>query len=204
MRPDGGVVPFPLPFASAAERLRTAIDRLEEEAKAESSYPDTVMGKWVGMLRDLMRAFQTIEQGREEQLRMLARITQAADRAEADAARAKADHPAWTEAVIDRVADRVGVALLVRARAHKQSQVFAALLCIALFASAAWNGYNLAALDRCRDMLRQRQAEPYGTAHRSSDPGGREANPLFQVLASPRSGDPKAGRHPVGSAGWPL
>lgn len=206
VQPDGGVPLLLVPFALLTERLMTAVDNLEEAAKAESNYPDTLMGKWVGVLRDVMSAFQMIDEIRGEQLRRLAKVTQAAAaRPEADATSAQADHLAWIEAVSDRVADRVQAAMLIRAQARNRAEVFrTALLCTALLASVAWNGYNSSALNRCLDLPRQRQVGSYAMGHRSPNPVGREAIPMFPDRASLQLEGPKAERHPTGNAGWPL
>ena len=86
---DGSTLPPSVRFTASTDRLRAAIDNLDAAAKAELIFPDSPLGAWVAAQKDVLNALYVMEEGREEQLRML--IEGAKATAEAEAARAQAE-----------------------------------------------------------------------------------------------------------------
>ena len=85
----GGSPPSPTPPVAATDRLRAAIDGLDEAARAEGIAPDGPLGAWVAAQKDVLNALYAVEEHREEQVRAL--LENAKATAEAQLARAQAE-----------------------------------------------------------------------------------------------------------------
>ena len=86
---DGSVLPPSVRFTASTDRLRTAIDNLDAAAKAERIFPDGPLGAWVAAQKDVLNALYVVEEGREEQLRLLVEGARATAEAEAILAQAE-------------------------------------------------------------------------------------------------------------------
>ena len=176
---DGGTLPPSVRFTASTDRLRTAIDNLDAAAKAERIFPDSTLGAWVAAQKDVLNALYVMEEGREEQLRLLiegAKATAEAEaaRAQAEVARAQAEVRKADQSIAkaeielaqaqaqsvkvigDGIAARVQGALVIRAKAYNTTRYLATALCYAvvllgtLLGGYAWSSRDHANSDEMR------------------------------------------------------
>ncbi len=169
---EGGMLPSSVRFTAATDRLRTAIDNLDAAAKAARVFPDGPLGAWVAAQKDVLNALYVVEEGREEQVRLL--IEGAKATAEAEAARAQAEvsrlglsinkaeielaqtQAESAKAIGDEIAKRVQGALVIRAKAYNRTRylgtalLYAAVLLGALLGGYAWSSRDHADSDEAR------------------------------------------------------
>ena len=168
----GSTLPASVRFTASADRLRAAIDNLDAAAKAEFIFPDSPLGTWVAAQKDVLNALYVMEEGREEQLRLL--IEGAKATAEAEAARAQAEvrkadqfiakaeielaqaQGESVKAIGDGIAARVQGALVIRAKAYNTTKylttalLYAVVLLGTLLGGYAWGSRDHANSDEMR------------------------------------------------------
>ena len=169
---DGGTLPPSVRFTASTDRLRTAIDNLDAAAKAERIFPDSTLGAWVAAQKDVLNALYVMEEGREEQLRLLiegARATAEAEAVRAQAEVRKADQSiakaeielaqaqAQSVKVIgDGIAARMQGALVIRAKAYNTTKylttalLYGVVLLGTLLGGYAWSSRDHANSDEMR------------------------------------------------------
>ncbi len=146
------------------DRLRVAIDRLEQAARADFIQADSMLGAWAATQIDVLNALYIVEEGREEQLRELigaAKATADAEAARSQAEVSKADRfiiaaelklaQAQSDSVTtigDGIAARVQGALVIRAKAYNRGKLlgtaslFAGVLLVTLLAGYGWSSHD--------------------------------------------------------------
>ena len=168
----GSSLPPSVRFTASTDRLRTAIDNLDAAAKAERIFPDSTLGAWVAAQKDVLNALYVMEEGREEQLRLL--IEGAKATAEAEAARAQAEvrklglfitkaeielaqkQNETIEAVGKGIAAHVQGAQVIRAKAYNTTKylttalLYAVVLLGVLLGGYAWSSRDHADSDEMR------------------------------------------------------
>jgi len=161
---DGSVLPPSVRFTASTDRLRTAIDNLDAAAKAERIFPDGPLGAWVAAQKDVLNALYVMEEGREEQLRLLVEGAKAT--AEAEAARAQAEvrklglfitkaeielaqkQSESIETIGKGIAARVQGALVIRAKAYNTTKYLTtALLYAVVLLGTLLGGYQWSSRD---------------------------------------------------------
>lgn len=161
---DGSVLPPSVRFTASTDRLRTAIDNLDAAAKAERIFPDGPLGAWVAAQKDVLNALYVVEEGREEQLRLLVEGARAT--AEAEAIRAQAEvrklgllitkaeidlaqmHSESVKTIGDGIAARVQGALVIRAKAYNTTKYLTtALLYAVVLLGTLLGGYQWSSRD---------------------------------------------------------
>ena len=169
---DGSTLPPSVRFTASTDRLRAAIDNLDAAAKAELIFPDSPLGAWVAAQKDVLNALYVMEEGREEQLRLL--IEGAKATAEAEAARAQAEvrkadqfiakaeielaqkQSESVDAIGKAIAARVQGALVIRAKAYNTAKylttalLYAVVLLGTLLGGYAWSSRDHANSDEMR------------------------------------------------------
>ncbi len=169
---DGSVLPPSVRFTASTDRLRTAIDNLDAAAKAERIFPDGPLGAWVAAQKDVLNALYVMEEGREEQLRLLVEGAKAT--AEAEAARAQAEvrklglfitkaeielaqkQGESIETIGKGIAARVQGALVIRAKAYNTTKylttalLYAVVLLGTLLGGYQWSSRDYADSDEAR------------------------------------------------------
>lgn len=168
---------------AAIDQLRDAIDGLSAAARAEFIEPDGMLGLWVTAQKKVLNALYVVEEGREEQTRMLTGAVQtlienAKATAEAEAVRAQAEVRklglSITKAEIDLaqkqsesveiigkdIATRVQGALVIRAKAYNTTKylttalLYAVVLLGMLLGGYAWSSRDHADSDEARMWAR--------------------------------------------------
>jgi len=161
---DGSVLPPSVRFTVSTDRLRTAIDSLDAAAKAERIFPDGPLGAWVAAQKDVLNALYVMEEGREEQLRLLVEGAKATS--EAEAARAQAEvrklglfitkaeielaqkQGESIETIGKGIAARVQGALVIRAKAYNTTKYLTtALLYAVVLLGTLLGGYQWSSRD---------------------------------------------------------
>ncbi len=169
---DGGTLPPSVRFTASTDRLRAAIDNLDAAAKAELIFPDSPLGTWVAAQKDVLNALYVMEEGREEQLRML--IEGAKATAEAEAARVEAEvrklglfitkaeielaqkQSETIETIGKGIAAHVQGALVIRAKAYNTTKylttalLYSVVLLGTLLGGYAWSSRAHAESDEAR------------------------------------------------------
>ncbi len=168
----GSTLPPSVRYTASTDRLRIAIDNLDAAAKAERISPGSALGAWVAAQKDVLNALYVMEEGREEQLRML--IEGAKATAEAEAARAQAEvrkadqfiakaeielaqkQSESVDAIGKAIAARVQGALVIRAKAYNTTKylttalLYAVVLLGVLLGGYAWSSRDHADSDEMR------------------------------------------------------
>ena len=173
---DGSTLPPSVRFTASTDRLRAAIDNLDAAAKAEFIFPDSPLGAWVAAQKDVLNALYVLEEGREEQLRLLVEGAKAT--AEAEAARAQAEvrrlgqfinkaeielaqkQSESVKTIGDGIAKHVQGALVIRAKAYNTAKylttalVYGAVLLVTLLGGYGWSSHDQANSDEMRMWAR--------------------------------------------------
>lgn len=157
------------------DQLRDAIDSLSAAARAEFIEPDGMLGLWVTAQKKVLNALYVLEEGREEQMRLL--IEGAKATAEAEAARAQAEVRKLglflqkaeidlagllsknIEAIGDGIAARTQQALVIRAKAYNRTKYLTtSLLYAVVLLGMLLGGYRWSSRDHA-DMAEARMWE---------------------------------------------
>lgn len=170
-------------MSAGTDQLRDAIDSLSAAARAEFIEPEGMLGLWVTAQKKVLNALYVVEEGREEQMRVLiggaqALIENARATAEAEAIRAQAEvrkaDQSITKAEIelaqkqsesvktigDGIAARVQGALVIRAKAYNTAKylttalLYAVVLLCTLLGGYAWSSRDHANSDEMRMWAR--------------------------------------------------
>ena len=170
-------------MSAGTDQLRDAIDSLSAAARAEFIEPEGMLGLWVTAQKKVLNALYVVEEGREEQMRVLiggaqALIESARATAEAEAIRAQAEvrkaDQSITKAEIelaqkqsesvktigDGIAARVQSALVIRAKAYNTAKylttalLYAVVLLCTLLGGYAWSSRDHANSDEMRMWAR--------------------------------------------------
>ena len=166
-------------MSAGTDQLRDAIDGLSAAARAEFIEPEGMLGLWVTAQKKVLNALYVVEEGREEQMRLLiggarALLEEARAAAEAEAARAQAEvrkadqsiakaeielaqkQSESVKAVGDGIAARVQGALVIRAKAYNTTKylttalLYAVVLLGTLLGGYAWSSRDHADSDEMR------------------------------------------------------
>jgi len=160
----GSKRPSSVRFMASTDRLRAAIDNLDAAAKAERIFPGSALAAWVAAQKDVLNALYVMEEGREEQLRLL--IENAKATADAEASRAQAEVRKLglflqkaeidlagllsknIEAIGDGIAARTQQALVIRAKAYNRTKYLTtALLYAVVLLGTLLGGYRWSSRD---------------------------------------------------------
>ncbi len=170
-------------MSAGTDQLRAAIDGLSATARAEFIEPEGMLGLWVTAQKKVLNALYVVEEGREEQMRVLiggaqALIENARATAEAEAARAQAEvrkadqsitkaeielaqkQSESVKAIGDGIAAHVQGALVIRAKAYNTAKylttalLYAAVLLVTLLGGYEWSSRDHADSDEMRMWAR--------------------------------------------------
>ena len=166
-------------MSTGTDQLRDAIDGLSAAARAEFIEPEGMLGLWVAAQKKVLNALYVVEEGREEQMRVLiggarALLEEARVAAEAEAARARAEvsrlglfinkaeielaqkQSESVDTIGKDIAARVQGALVIRAKAYNTAKylttalVYAAVLLVTLLGGYGWSSHDHANSDEMR------------------------------------------------------
>jgi len=170
-------------LSAGTDQLRDAIDSLSAAARAEFIEPEGMLGLWVTAQKKVLNALYVVEEGREEQMRVLigsaqALIENARATAEAEAIRAqtevrKADQfitkaeielaqkqSESVKTIGDGIAARVQGALVIRAKAYNTAKylttalLYGVVLLCTLLGGYEWSTRDHANSDEMRMWAR--------------------------------------------------
>lgn len=170
-------------MSAGTDQLRDAIDSLSAAARAEFIEPEGMLGLWVTAQKKVLNALYVVEEGREEQMRVLigsaqALIENARATAEAEAIRAqtevrKADQfitkaeielaqkqSESVKTIGDGIAARVQGALVIRAKAYNTAKylttalLYGVVLLCTLLGGYEWSTRDHANSDEMRMWAR--------------------------------------------------
>lgn len=166
-------------MSAGTDQLRDAIDGLSAAARAEFIEPEGMLGLWVTAQKKVLNALYVVEEGREEQMRVLiggarALLEEARVAAEAEAARAQAEvrrlglfinkaeielaqkQSESVDTIGKNIAARVQGALVIRAKAYNTTKylttalLYATVLLVTLLGGYEWSSHDHANSDEAR------------------------------------------------------